>query len=498
VLALVKLAVQLSGLTAYGWFRDELYYVACSEHLAWGYVDHPPLSIAVLRGWRALFGDSLAAIRLFPAIVGAIIVVLTVRTTRAIGGGRSASVMAGIATLCAPGFLGFHHYYSMNTIDHLLWSIAGAIAVRLVGRPADRAAWLGLGLVLGVGGLNKWSVAWLAAGLVLGLVTTDARRALRTPWPYVAVAIAALLVLPHIAWEVARSWPTLEFMQNALAHKYVQRSFFAFVGEHVLVANPASIPLLLGAIVALRSPRARPLGAIYLTTLALVGASRSAKAEYVLAATPLAFAAGAAWCESFVRERHRAWRFAGIAVAVMVFAFGAATLPFGVPVLKKESFVAYSRTLGIKPPSTEKKEMGALPQFYADMHGWPELVAATSAAFESLDASERPRAKIWTRTGGYGPAAAIDFFGRAHGLPKAICGHNSYWTWGHGDDDETVTIIVGGRREWLEDDFGELTLFATFRCAPWCMPYEDDKPIWIGRGMKRRWKEIWPKIRHFQ
>ncbi len=506
-LAAAKLVVQLVALTPYGYFRDELYYLACSDHLAWGYVDQPPLSVVVLRLWRGVFGDSIASIRIVPALAGTAVVYLTVRTARALGAGAAAAGLAGLAVLTAPAFFAFDHYYSMNAIEHVVWAIVARLAVHLAQRPDDRRAWIALGVVLGLGALDKWSAGWLASGLALGLALTPARRALRTPWPYAAALLAGVLVAPHVLWEVRAGWPTLEFMRNALGDKYVPLSLGAFLAQLVKMANPATVPIAIaGALVPLawwtRTGRAlvaaRPLALMFVVAFAIVAASKGGKPEYLLGAAPLLFASGAVAWEKLLASASRAVRRGAFALAtVALTALGAVGLPFGVPVLSEEAFVAYMKSIGEKPSTSEKKELAELPQFYADMHGWPELADAALLAWQTLSEEERRHAKIWAVSGGYGPAAAIDHFGPARGLPRAISGHNNYWMWGYGDETSDVVVLLGGPRERLEQLFVDLVLVTTFECR-WCMPYENHKPIYVGRGMRRTWAELWPIVKRYE
>jgi len=184
-LAFVKLVVHALTLRPYGFFRDELYYIACSEHLAWGYVDQPPLSVVVLEAWRMIFGDSLAALRMVPALVGAATVLVTGMLAIRLGGGVLAVALAELGVLVAGQFLGTAHYYSMNVFDELFWVLSAYLVLRAVDERSPRA-WITLGVVLGLGLLNKTSVLWLGAGIGVGLCATPARDVLRTRWPYVA------------------------------------------------------------------------------------------------------------------------------------------------------------------------------------------------------------------------------------------------------------------------------------------------------------------------
>ena len=143
-LALVKLVLHLATSDGYGHFRDELYYIASTQHLAWGYVEHPPLSIALLALSRGVLGDSLLATRLLPALAGAATVIVAGLIVRELGGGRRAELLAALATLIMPTYLAMGHFYSMNAFDIFFWAALSWIAVRTLMRDQSRL-WLVFG-----------------------------------------------------------------------------------------------------------------------------------------------------------------------------------------------------------------------------------------------------------------------------------------------------------------------------------------------------------------
>src|ERR1700678_493870 len=149
-LALVKLLIQFAGINHYGYFRDELYYMACGEHLAWGYVYQPPLVALVAWLARHLLGTSLFATRLFPAVTGAVIVYCTGRLARELGGGRFGEFLAGLAILLAPASLAFDSFLSMNAFEPLIWLLCAWVAIRIV-KGANQRWWLVFGTLAGVG-----------------------------------------------------------------------------------------------------------------------------------------------------------------------------------------------------------------------------------------------------------------------------------------------------------------------------------------------------------
>ena len=229
----------------YGWFRDEFYYVVCARHLAWGYVDHPPLSIAILRLVVAVFGESLFAMRAVVALAGAATVLLTGLITRELGGGRWAAVLAMTAAAVAPQSLALDFVYSMNAFDLVFWPLT--VYTLLVALRRHHLGWWVLtGTVCGVGLLNKISVLWLGFGLAVGLLATPARAARGRPGPWVAAGLAGLIGLPHGLWQLAHGWPTVEFMRNASSTKMGNRSLVAFAAA--VLADEGPVVALFGLI----------------------------------------------------------------------------------------------------------------------------------------------------------------------------------------------------------------------------------------------------------
>jgi 4-amino-4-deoxy-L-arabinose transferase-like glycosyltransferase len=496
IFALAKLAVQLAASHGYGYFRDELYYLACADHLAWGYVDHPPLSIALLAATRALLGDGLLAIRLVPALAGALTVYLAGVIARALGGGRFAQAVACGCALAAPLYLGLDHIYSMNALDLVFWSLAVLLLVQILGgEGAQWRRWLLLGVVVGLGLLNKVSVLWLVAGLVAGLLLSPRRRLFLGAGPWLAAALAAVLFLPHLLWQVHHGWPTLEFIHNATSKKMLPLSVTQFVGDQLLALDPLTAPVWVAGLVwalAGRGTRWRPLAVLYLAVTALLLANGSARVAYLAPAYVPLFALGGQALEGWLLPAR--WR--GVVVAVVV-ASGVALAPLALPVLPVPAYLRYAAALGIKPGTEEKNAVGPLPQFFADMFGWPELARAVAAVHERLPPADRATTAIHANN--YGDAAAIDLFGRRLGLPGATAGHNNYWLWGPGPRAAatTVVIIIGGEAESHRQAFERVEQVSTTGPCPYCMPYERDQPLFVCRGLRRPLAQIWPRLKHY-
>ena len=479
----------------YGWFRDELYYVSCAKRLAWGYVDHPPLSIAVLAAWRAIVGDSLVGMRLVPLAAHLIVVWLTMRLARRLGGGAFAQVLAGVGALTSLVYLGGTHQYSMNALDLVLWLLAAMALLRALER--ERLAdWAWLGAVVGAGLLNKLSMLWCVGGLVLGVLVSRRRRVLATPGPWLAGALAAAMFAPHVAWQVAHGWPTLEFMRNATSHKMVASSFPGFLFGQVLVMNPLVAPIWLAGLVRGLRGRAGDLGLVlavqYVAVFALLVIVRTARADYLAPAYPGLLALGAVAIERATSAPGRkAWKVAAVALPL---AGMLALLPFALPVLPPDAFVRYQAALGRKPAAVEHHRMGVLPQCYADMFGWPEFADSVARAAATLTPEERRRAIVIVDN--YGEAGALEMFGNGR-LPRIASQHNTWYLWGPPAWDQSVAIFVGRDSAEVAEECDTVRVVG-IAGHPLAMPYERDMPIVIARHFRPDLAAAWKQGKHYE
>ena len=493
-LALVALgAVVLHALclTEYGWFRDELYYLSCSKRLAWGYVDQPPLSIAILACLRAVAGEGLGVLRMTASLVAALLPILTSLIARELGGRALAQWAAAAAVAMAPIVLAIGHYYSMNVFDFSFWALATLLVLRVFRRPT-RGGWVVLGVVLGLGLLNKWSVMWLGGAIAVSLLLPAHRAQLRTSGPWLAAGIAALLFAPNLAWQARHGWPTLEFMHNARAYKMAALEPVKFLMGQLLVVGPGAVPIWIAGLIAAFLPgrsRWRPIGVIYLTTLVILFASGSARVEYLALACPALFAAGAVWWES-------RGNVALVVVGALAVLLAIPILPMALPILPIDDFIAYQTKLGIAPNSEERKSVGPLPQHYADMFGWPEFADSVARVAATLPPDEFAKAIVIV--GNYGEAGALEKFGAGR-LPTIACQHNNWFLWGPPAWDRGTAILVGRDVAEAEPEFEQVILagVAGHRLA---MPYERELPILIARGFKSDLDLLnaWRAGKHYQ
>jgi MFS family permease len=473
------------------YFRDEFYYLACSHRLAWGYVDQPPLSVAVLWVVRHVAGESLLTLRVLSALVAATTIWVTGRLARRLGASATGVAVAMTAAAVAPGLLAFGSFYSMNVLDVLAWTLAAWALIEVLDRPTTRG-WILLGLVLGLGLENKISVLWLGAGIGAGLALTPARRLLLTPGPWLAAAVGGVLFAPHVLWQAAHGWPTLEFVRNASRDKMQANTPVSFLVDQVMQLNPVTLPVwgsgLAYLLFARDARRYRTLGVAFLTVAGILILNRTSRSGYLMPAYPMLFAAGGvALARVLQRPVLRI-----VAFAVLI-ATGAMLAPLALPLLPTDVYVRYSRALGVAPVTEEKKELGRLPQFFADRQGWDRFVDQVARAMDQVPPADRPGAAVWV--GNYGEAGAIERLGASRGL-VALSGHNNYWLWGPRGYSGDVMIVVTRSRTVLEQRYASVIQVGETDCGD-CMPYENHVPIFLCRGAVQPLPERWPLLKHY-
>jgi hypothetical protein len=497
LIAAITLLLHLTSnaLGFYGYFRDELYYLACAGHLDSGYVDHPPFSVLLLALSRATLGDSLFALRFLPAMTAPATVILSALITRQLGGGTFAQAVSALAVTVSPVFMGMQTIYSMNAFDILFWA-SGFYALTLVITEGQTRHWLALGLILGFGLMNKIGMLFFGFGLALGILLTGHRRTLKTIRPWMAASIALLLFSPYVLWNIAHDFAHLEFIRAASEGKYSGLTPFRFLTDQFLINNPLNtVVWVSGLLFFFASERGKPfrmLGIVFLGAALVLLLNRTSKAEYLAAGFTILFAGGGVLLEAITSSGWQAW------VKRLVFpllAAGFLFVPMGLPILPVETYLRYADALGVQPMTSERLALAELPQFYADMFGWEEQVEAIARVYHSLPGEERTRCTIYAEN--YGRAGAVDFFGERWGLPPAVSGHNSYWHWGPRGNTGEIVILLDRGPEGARESFRSVEV-ADSVSTRYAIPYENNLNVLLCRGLEAPLADVWPTLRFYQ
>ena len=493
-LGAVKFVVHLVFNGRYGFFRDELYYIVCGERLAFGFVDHPPFTPLVARLSRLVFGDSLLGLRVLPGLAGAATVVLAGLIARKLGGGRFAQFLVGLSVLLSGVLLNFGAMLTNNAFDLLFWTLAAYLLVLILKEDRPRL-WIAFGAVVGVALQNKYSIAFFVAALGIGLLLSSARKRLWSLWPLLGAAVAFLMFLPNLVWQIRHGLPFIELNRNAVLAKNAPLSPLQFVGGLAMDAAPLIfLVILAGAAIFLFSADLKPYRAFGWAFLILLGffMFSGGKPYYLAPFYPALLAAGAWGIERFSLSISRRW-IRPAAVGLLI-AISAVEAPFVMPVLPVDDFIAYSRALGMTPASSERKEIGALPQHYADQFGWVEMTEIVAGVYRGLPEEDRKVCGIFGQN--YGEASAINVLGRRFGLPPAVGVHNNYWIWGPGALSGAVMIIIGGEAAEYRNLFADVVEAARFENR-YVMPYENNLSIFVCRGPKGPIGVVWQLYKEF-
>jgi hypothetical protein len=482
----------------YGYFRDEFDYIICGRHLAWGYVDQPPLLPVLSRICLAIFGESLRSVRLLPALSSAALIILTGMIARELGGRRFAIALSAVTILIAPIYLSGGSLLTSNCdLEVLLWM--GCVYFALLAAKHDKPQyWLWFGVVAGIGLQEKYSISVLGFAIVVGLLLTPQRRFLWNKWMWLGGLAALLIFLPNLLWNVAHDWPFVQLMHNIKAEgRDVVLSPWQYLSQQILLIYPGSSFIwITGVIAFLVGRRFQPfrfLGWAYLVAFTVFVVLKG-KNYYLAPIYPVYLAAGSVVIGDAIDRFRQSWLKPVIVVLSLVG--GAIFAPLAMPILPIQQFIPYMNWLPIKVPRSEHAhERVALPQHYADQFGWNEIVEKTAEVWKSLPAADRKDCAIFAQD--YGQAGAIDFLGAQYGLPPALSGHQSWWLWGPRGYSGNCLVVLDDDRPRLEELFDHVEYAGASAPNPYAL--EQQLSFHICRGAKfGTLSDLWPKLKHWR
>jgi hypothetical protein len=477
----------------YDLFRDELYFIVCGRHPAFGYVDQPPLVPLLAAGLNGL-GHSVWVLRLPCSLAAGALAWLAVRFARLLGGDAVAGAGAALSVTIAPMLMGIGATLNTTSFDPLAWtSIAWCLTYAL--KTGDRRALLLCGLIAGVDLEIKYAFLFWGVSLVTGLVLAPERRLLARKDLWLGVGTAAVLAAPSLVWQAVHGLPFLELVAAA-GDKNTQIAPPAFVLNQFLVMSPMLAPVWLSGLVGpfivaqLRPVRFLAIGFVTCAVLVIL---TQGKDYYLAACYPVMFIIGAVALTHWIkRPLGRAmligWGAAAIALSAWVS-------PLALPVLSVSALRTYVERSPVKPQQQEKNFQGTLlPQVFADQLGWRDFAAEVSGAWAQIPAAERALTSIKVDT--YGEAAALDVYAQDNEMPPALSGHNQYFLWGLRGQHPANLLVVQNNPERLAPYCQDTTVLAsTF--SPDAMSYENGKAIVFCHGLKADLEEFWPQLKNY-
>jgi 4-amino-4-deoxy-L-arabinose transferase-like glycosyltransferase len=466
--AVTVLLIVVAG--GYGYHRDELYFLVCGRHLAWGYPDQPPLVPLIARVMNTIGPGSLRLLRTPSAISSGVVVVLAGLTARELGAKRGGQMVAAVAMATGGVLYGTGHLLSTSTFDLLAWTVIVWLFVRLL-RTADTRLWLAVGAVAGIGLLDSDLVAFLVAALVLGLLVVGPRQVLRSPFLWIGGLIALGLWAPYLAWQGAHGWPELAISRSiAAGHSGTSTPRPLFIPDQLLNLGAVLAPVwLYGLIRLFRDPamrRWRSVGVAYVALLIVLMAT-AGKAYYLSGMYPVLLGAGAQPTAEWLRAGPRRIRLFGVVVAISVAVTAVITLPLvPVTVVHDTPIVALDYDAG-------------------ETVAWPTFVKQIAAAY-------RPGEVVLTSN--YGEAGAVDRYGRAYRLPSAYSVHNAFWYWGP-PPRSAPALAVGFNASQVDRFCPAATLTGHLNNRLGINDDEQDAPLWTCSRPSAPWASLWKSLR---
>ncbi|MBV9359421.1 MAG: glycosyltransferase family 39 protein [Chloroflexi bacterium] len=471
----------------YGFHRDELATVDDAGHLAWGYVAYPPLTPAIARLALNLAGPSLVGLRAFSAAAQCVVLIVTGLMAGELGGGRWAKLVAALAVAVGPISLIQGALFQYVSFDFLWWALTAYFVLRLL-NSEDPRWWLAIGATAGLGLETRYTIGVLLIGLAAGALLTARWRWLASRWLWGGVALAVVIWLPNLLWQVQQGLISLQFLSAIHARDVALGRARGYLPEQLFVStNPLTLPLWLVGLwfyfFSARGRRYRLLGWLYLipAVLLLVLQGRS---YYLAPAYPALLAAGSVVLEHWLAERSVRVRRVGQTATLAILALAGA--------------VGGALSLPIAPVQSPLWILTSKVQDnFAEEIGWPELVATVAGIYTGLPPETRQQTGILA--GNYGEAGAIDLYGPALGLPTAISGADSYWLRGYPDPPPQNLIVLGDTADSLGaifvtcDEVGRVTNSADVRNEETAHPQ-----IFLCREPRTAWAELWPMLREFE
>ncbi len=405
--------------------RDEFLYLAEAHHMAWGYMEIPPLLsvFAWLSNW---FGNGILWIKLWPALFGAVTYFIAGKIILSLGG-RSLGLLLAFLAFVLGIFLRMHFLFQPNFLEVFFWTMIAYSVFKFIQTEKDKWLYV-LGVSAGFGMISKYSVAFFLLSIIGGLLVTKNRKIFLNKHLYFAALIGFTIFLPTLFWEYRNHFPVLVHMKELQRTQLQYVRPKGFLVDQLLMNLPCVFVWIAGLyfVVFQQQGRFRVFGWAYFFVILLLLYFQG-KNYYSAGVYPLLFAFGAYQLESFAKKHSKVWKYAFI---IIPLAIGIPIIPLGLPVAKPTELASYYEKIRVKNTGFLKWEdlnNHPLPQDFADMLGWKEMTEKTARAYSTLTEEEKKNTFIFADN--YGEAGAINFYGKKYHLPDAYSDNASFLYW---------------------------------------------------------------------
>ena len=404
--------------------RDEFLYLAEGHHMAWGYMEVPPL-LSLFAWVTNLFGGSMFWIKIWPALFGALTFLLTGKIIISLGG-RSFALLLGWLPFMVDGYMRLFFLFQPNFLEVFFWTMLAFSLIRYVQTLQNK--WLYIfGISAGLGMMSKYSVSFYAISIVAGLIFTRQRKIFLNKHFYYGILIAIIIFLPNLLWQYNHRFPVITHMQELQEQQLQFIDPVDFIISQFLMNLPCLFTWLTGLLFLIFSPSGRIfrfIGWAYLFVVTLLVALHG-KDYYSLGAYPVLFAFGGVYMEQLTTVKFKWVRYVVVLFSVVL---GLYALPLTMPVAKPETLAKYYVATGLNEANKwEELQVHPLPQDFADMMGWKEMSLKAGAVYNSLPKEVRMKTLVYCR--GYFSAGALNFYRKESGLPEVYSDNASFLLW---------------------------------------------------------------------
>lgn len=448
-LALFKFCIHLATNTNYELHRDALLYYSLGEHMAWGYASVPPFIALISKFSTFVFGNTVFALRLFPALIGSVSVIIIAKIVKELKGGILAIIIAVLAFIFSPAFLRSNTLFQPVSFNQFFWLFSSYLIVRLLNTKNPKY-WLGLFIVFGIGFLNKYSIAFFIVSSLIAILLTNQRNLLKSKYFFAGGLLGIVIILPNLIWQFNHNWPLINHMKELQKYQLVNVTIIGFIIDQFIMNLPGLVIWMTGLITFLffkSEKKFRVLAYLYLLTVLLILLFRG-KPYYTLGLYPVLFALGGYAVDKYFKPYMK------YATIVLVILISLPMLPFSLPVYSHEKIEEYSAKTAEFTNRWEDGKIYNIPQDYADMTGWKELSSIVIQHYNSLSQSKRDSCLIYAEN--YGQAGAINFYGKKYGLPSPICFNDNFIFWAPDSIDNAPLIYINdepGDIDFLYDSY---------------------------------------------
>lgn len=453
-LAVINIAIHLAFFNNLEYHRDELLYFSLGEHPAWGYASVPPATGLLAWLVSSLFGYSVFAVRLLPAIFSGALVVLSSQIAVLLGGRSYAQILTGIAIIVTPVFLRAFFLFQPVYLDIFIWTFLFYWLIRFQNTNSSRCLYA-MGATLGLGLLNKYLIIFALVSILLSWVVTYHRVVFFRKALYGAAIVAFLIFLPNLIWQFTHDLPVIQHMEALESSQLAFVSRSVFLGEQLFLSFSVLIVVIPGLLLLFNSDRYRSVAISMGLIMFFLWLARG-KSYYTAGIYPALIAAGAVWW-----ERRLVRPFSMSILPLLMIGLILPLLPMGLPIYKVDGLIHYFQKLEDKygidvGRRFEDGTIHALPQDYADMLGWEELTQIVEKAYQQT--GNKDNVLIYCEN--YGQAGAVAIIGKKYNLPEPISFNESFFYWAPNSLKREVKEFI-----YVNDELGEdiPTYFADIR-----------------------------------